>query len=98
MTDSNPATHRPPAKSLSDQYGKRLDLYLPTLQSDFARLTYLRAQYKSWDYQHRLFIATGGDRGRRDPEFGWPSVHDYYFTVCEIEKRIAQYEPAKEVA
>lgn len=86
---STPATICPPAASLPDLMARRLDAYLPTLQSDHARRVFLKAQLASFERQYGTFIQSGGKSARRDPVFGFPTEFDFSLTINAINTRLS---------
>lgn len=89
MAESNPATDIPKGESsLSTMYAKRLDGYLPTLQSNQARLFYLKALHGSWTERYRRFIDTNGASEPRNAVYGQPTAYDFANTIAEIELRM----------
>ena len=98
MTDSiNPATFMPPATSRAEQYGRRLDLYLPTLKDDAARRAYLTRILGEWERRMDRFAGAARDpdaklpSGKTDPtdDFGPPTIADYANTISEISARLS---------
>jgi len=82
----NPTRDCAPAASLPDLMRKRLDGYLPTLQSDNARRTFLTALRGKFQGEFATYATTG--HVKADPVFGRPSLYDFHHTICDIESRL----------
>lgn len=84
--------------SRTEFYADRLNRYLPTLQSDQARLVFLDKQLEVFTRQYREFTETKGGYAKRDPLFGWPTAADYVETITDIQSRITALRAAGKAA
>ena len=75
------------ATSLADLMGKRLDAYLPTLQTDTMRRRFLQAHLKAFQEQARDVLYRG-DKAPFVPGFGYPKAVDYHGAISEISARL----------
>lgn len=81
-----PARFYPAASSLSEMFGKRLDLWLPTLASDDDRRRFLLEQRIKFENSYGRFLSAG--RVKFDPTYGLVSEFDFALTICEIDARL----------
>jgi hypothetical protein len=95
MLNTSPATYCPPAPSLSEMFGKRLDMYLPTLQRDDERRQFLTAQRQKFEQNYGHFQRA--KRVKLHPSYGLVSDFDFVLTICEIDARLRSFtaEPVK---
>lgn len=75
------------AKSLANLMAKRLDAYLPTLQSDHVRRKFLAAHLKAFKEQAAR-VLNGQELSQYVPGFGYPKAVDYHGAICEISARL----------
>lgn len=83
-----------PSSNRVARYCADLDARLDACPNDAARELMLSQQLNYWVAAYNRF-ALAIDIGALDPPPNGPDVHDYLFTICEINVRQARYRSAR---